>query len=259
MTTIRFLGHAGFKISTPDPKDGSTRVIYVDAWLGAPNLPEDLKGSVPDDADLFLISHGHFDHSGSAADIIKASKKPNPVAISNYELIGGYLVKQCGVPAERGFGMNKGGTADFGFCKITAVSADHSSGCPGHEEGTFGYGGNPMGFVITLADTTIYHAGDTNVFLDMELINDLYSPKVLLLPIGSRFTMGPSEAAYSVSRFFKKAHTVVPMHFATFPLLTGTFEEFVSELERWRKEFGRDEVKVIDSRTLFGPEMTKIA
>lgn len=70
---------------------------------------------------------------------------------------------------------------------------------------------------------SIYHAGDTGVFLDMQLIDELYKPDYLLLPIGGNFTMGPEEAALACQRFFKNASTVIPMHFGTFDRLPGTF------------------------------------
>ena len=88
MKQIRWLGHAGFKIQFSDPTTPDvTRTIYVDTWLeGNPKLPADLKGVIPDDADLVLVTHGHFDHSSSAPALIKNSKKPSPKLIANYEI-----------------------------------------------------------------------------------------------------------------------------------------------------------------------------
>lgn len=119
--------------------------------------------------------------------------------------------------------MNKGGTVDFGFCTITMVSADHSSGCL--LDTCLVVGGEPAGYVIKAHDFGIYHAGDTNVFSDMEIISEIYAPTHALLPIGGHFTMGPEEAAYAVCKFLKSVRHVVPMHFGTFPLLKGTIEE----------------------------------
>ena len=130
--------------------------------------------------------------------------------------------------------MNKSGTSDLGFAKITMVSADHSSSC-GMQGDCLFPGGAAAGWVIRLpqyGDLSLYHAGDTGVFMDMQLIDELYKPTHLLLPIGGNFTMGPEEAAFAVKRFFNHAHTVIPMHFGTFPLLPGTFEEFVMEMEK---------------------------
>lgn len=89
-------------------------------------------------------------------------------------------------------------------------------------------GGAPAGFVIRFpqyGDISIYHAGDTGVFLDMKLIDELYKPTHLMIPIGGNFTMGPEEAAHCL-KFFTNARAVIPMHFGTFPLLPGTFEDF---------------------------------
>ena len=92
----------------------------------------------------------------------------------------------------------------------------------------------------------IYHAGDTNVFGDMGIIDQLYKPTHLLLPIGGHFTMGPREAALAVARYLKQAQVVIPMHFATLPLLKGTVEEFEKHLEIMSAEFSRDAIKVVD-------------
>ena len=131
------------------------------------------------------------------------------------------MTAHLGIDAGKIFKMNKGGTADLGFCKISITSADHSSSC-GFHEGNLVDGGAPAGFVLHIGDVSIYHAGDTGVFGDMSIINELYKPTHLLLPIGGRFTMGPEEAAYAISKFFTHSHTIFPMHFGTFPLLYGT-------------------------------------
>jgi L-ascorbate metabolism protein UlaG (beta-lactamase superfamily) len=89
MVDIRWLGHAGFRLSFPDPADASVRrVIYIDAWLSGPTVPEDVKGTIPDDADLCLVTHGHFDHSASTPDLVLTSKKVDAKAVSNYEISG---------------------------------------------------------------------------------------------------------------------------------------------------------------------------
>ena len=129
------------------------------------------------------------------------------------------------------------------------VGADHSSSCMG-PDGHIHMGGEPAGFVLTAHDFSIYHAGDTNVFCDMEIINYLYRPTHLLLPIGGNFTMGPREAAYAVMRFFSHAKAVIPMHYGTFPLLKGTVEDFEKEIEKFHEDFKRDSFKVVDPHTL---------
>src|ERR1700686_121641 len=116
-------------------------------------------------------------------------------------------------------GMNKGGTQTVGDdVKVTMVHANHSSGA--EDGGQIIYAGSPCGYVISFANgVKIYHAGDTNVFGDMAIIRDLYAPDVALLPIGDHYTMSPREAAYACNLL--KAKTVIPMHFGTFPILTG--------------------------------------
>ena len=128
--------------------------------------------------------------------------------------------------------MNKGGNIDYGWCQVAMVNADHTSCCVS-PDGNIENGGDPAGFVITIpsCNARVYHAGDTNVFMDMELIEELFKPNVLLIPIGDRFTMGPKEAALAVKRFFKSAQYIFPMHYGTFPLLTGTPEAFKACLQ----------------------------
>ncbi len=207
--TITWLGHATFLVETPGGKH-----IVMDPWLsGNPKCPEEYQAL--NKADAILISHGHFDHMGSAADLAQRTGAP---VISNFE-IGSYLASQ-GV--ENTIGMNKGGTVTLGDIKITMVHADHSSGISGPDGQTL-YGGEASGFVVTLENgVTLYHAGDTNVFSDMAIIRDLYAPDIALLPIGGHFTMSPKEAAYAVKLLKPKA--VIPMHYGTFDALTGTPE-----------------------------------
>ena len=117
--------------------------------------------------------------------------------------------------------MNKGGTADVAGLRVTMTSADHSAGDWDNENGLPRYLGEPAGFVIELEDgSRIYHAGDTNVFGDMRLIGELYRPDVALLPIGGHYTMGPREAALAVELL--GVGEVMPIHYGTFPILSGT-------------------------------------
>ena len=129
--------------------------------------------------------------------------------------------------------MNKSDTVDLKWCKVTMVNADHSSGCP-MADGHIFDGGAAAGFVIRFpqcGDISLYHAGDTGIFLDMQLIDELYKPTHLMVPIGGNFTMGPEEAAHAMN-FFKSARAVLPMHFGTFPILPGTFPDFQACCEK---------------------------
>jgi L-ascorbate metabolism protein UlaG (beta-lactamase superfamily) len=203
---LTWLGHATFRVETPEGK-----TVIVDPWvMGNPMCPaaeKDVKK-----VDILLCTHGHGDHIGDAVEI---AKKHNPVAVGIFELCA-WLEKK-GV--KQISPMNKGGTQAVGDIKITMVHADHSCGIL--DGGEIIYGGEACGYVIEFANgVKIYHAGDTAVFGDMQIIRELYAPEIVMLPIGDHFTMGPREAAYACKLLQPK--TVIPMHFGTFPLLTGT-------------------------------------
>lgn len=208
MTTLTWLGHAGFLIESE-----GTRVA-VDAWPDGPTFP----GTDLSDVDLFLVSHGHYDHCENVPTLVKAA---GATLVCIHEIT--FWAKQHGVPAERVVGMNKGGTLEQDGWRFTMVQAVHSGGCPGPEDSIVP-GGSAAGFIIECPDgERIYHAGDTTVFLDMQLIRDLYQPRIALLPIGGHFTMGPREAGKALELL--GTDHVIPMHYGTFPLLVGTPEE----------------------------------
>ena len=202
---ITWLGHATFRIQTPKGK-----TILIDPWVVQnPACPENEKKLKS--VDVMLITHGHGDHIGDAVEI---ANKHTPRVVGIPELCG-WLEKK-GV--QQISMMNKGGTQQVGDIKVTMVHADHSCGIQDGDQ--LVYGGEACGYVVEFENgVKIYHAGDTNVFGDMKIIHDLYAPDIAMLPIGDHFTMGPREAAYACDLL--KAKTVIPMHFATFPVLTG--------------------------------------
>ncbi|HEV3219882.1 MAG TPA: metal-dependent hydrolase [Candidatus Acidoferrales bacterium] len=205
---ITWLGHATFTLTTPDGK-----VILIDPWtIGNPACPAALKN--PPRVDVMLITHGHTDHIGDAI-AIATHHKPQVIAIVE---IAAWLSSK-GI--EKVVMMNKGGTVKAGEVEATMVNAIHSSGI--EDGGRMIYGGDPAGFVVKLpGGFSVYHAGDTCVFGEMKLIGELYKPDLAMLPIGDHYTMGPREAAYAI-RLLGVKH-VIPMHYATFPMLTGTPE-----------------------------------
>jgi L-ascorbate metabolism protein UlaG (beta-lactamase superfamily) len=202
---LTWLGHATFRVETPGGK-----IILIDPWvMGNPMCPEKEKNVKK--VDVLLCTHGHFDHIGDAVEI---AKKNNPKVVGIPELCG-WLEKK-GVKEISS--MNKGGTQAVADIKVTMVHADHSCGIQDGDQ--IVYGGEACGYVVEFANgVKIYHAGDTNVFGDMQIIRELYAPEIAMIPIGDHYTMGPREAAYACKLL--KPKMVIPMHFGTFPVLTG--------------------------------------
>jgi L-ascorbate metabolism protein UlaG (beta-lactamase superfamily) len=204
---VTWLGHASFRVDSPEGKR-----IYVDPFLnGNPKCPE--SELEPERVDVIALTHGHGDHLG---DTVALSKKFSPEIVALLEL-NGWLGKQ-GVDVPD-MGPNKGGTVEAGGVQFTLVNAFHSSAS---EDGD--YLGESAGLVLTFSNgTSIYFAGDTCVFSDMQLIGRIYSPDVAVLPIGGYFTMDPREAGVALELLGTKR--CIPCHYGTFPVLTGTPDE----------------------------------
>jgi L-ascorbate metabolism protein UlaG (beta-lactamase superfamily) len=204
--SLTWLGHAALRIDSAGGKR-----IYIDPFLnGNPKCPEDEKQ--PERVDILALTHGHGDHVG---DSVELSKRFSPQVVAQVELKGWLGSK--GAPLDGQLpGINKGGSQEIDGIRFTLVNAFHSSGGDAGE-----YLGEACGLVIRLENgTTVYVAGDTCVFSDMQLIGRIYSPDVAVIPIGDHFTMGPEEAAVALELLGTKR--CVPVHFGTFPLLTGT-------------------------------------
>ena len=208
---ITWLGHSSFRLRTP----GGKEVLFDPWYTGNPSFPASAR---PKSADLILISHGHSDHVTDAAAM---AKETGATVVGIWEIttwLGSSGIKNVEP-------MNKGGTIDVKGLRITMTDARHSSSA----EKDLTYLGEAAGFIVKLENgQTIYFAGDTSLFGDMKLIGELYRPDIAFLPIGDRFTMGPDTAAMAARWLGVKQ--VVPMHYGTFPLLTGTPEQLEHHL-----------------------------
>ena len=218
---ITWLGHAAFQLKTPGGK-----TILIDPWLDNPKAPEGAKDI--SDVDIIAITHGHFDHVQGAPEL---AKKTDAKVVSIFEIaqyFGGH-----GVNEDNLVGMNIGGTAEVDGIKFSMTPAIHSSGLPG-DDGII-EGGHPAGFIIEFENGyKVYHTGDTDYFGDLEHIGEFYEPDVMLTCIGDHFTMGPRAAAKAIQAV--QPDHVIPMHYGTFPLLTGTPEALIEHLPEVMKK-----------------------
>ncbi|MBN9670122.1 metal-dependent hydrolase [Roseibium aggregatum] len=214
---LTWYGHSSFKIETGEAS------ILIDPFLtGNPSFPESLSAdSVSEGVTHVILTHGHNDHVGDSVDILK---KTGAQLTANFEI--------CMWANRQGIDninpMNSGGKVDTGPFSVAMTRADHSSSLQG--EGEAIYLGNPHGVIIEApGEKVVYHMGDTDIFSDMALINELYQPKVGIVPVGDRFTMGGKAAALACTRYFQ-FDAVVPCHYGTFPILDQTAETFVEEM-----------------------------
>ena len=227
MTQITWLGHATFEL-----KFGTGEVLVLDPWMeGNPKFPKDFKF---ERIDVVAITHAHMDHFN---DVIPLAKQFSPKVVAIHETatwLDGEGVKNT-------IGVNKGGTVDVGFARLTMTHALHSNSIK--DGSKLLYGGEAAGYIIREPKgRTAYFAGDTSLFAEMQFLQEMYAPEIAFLPIGDHYTMGPHEAAHAARLI--KPKRVVPMHYGTFPALTGTPAELSEKLTKdgidvWELEVGK--------------------
>jgi len=212
---ITWYGHSAFRL------DFSGQAVLIDPFFtGNPAFVSDKAAAIKNVTHI-VLTHGHGDHVGDTLDIAKAN---GATVTTNYDLCMWLAAKGL----EKFNPMNTGGTTDLGGFTVTMVRADHSSG--DIKDGMPIYLGNPCGVIIRAAnEPTVYHMGDTDVFGDMALIAELHQPKIAMVPIGDRFTMGARTAAFAVKRFFK-LDAVIPCHYGSFPIIDKSADAFVAEM-----------------------------
>ena len=197
---VQWLGHAAFEITSA----GGTRILIDPFLSGNPSTPDSLKNLSRYRPAAILVSHSHSDHALDAKTIATAS---GAMVISAYE-----WVNTLGLPEKQAMAGNVGGTFKVGDVTVHLVPAMHSSEP----------GGRPLGFVLEFADgRTLYHTGDTWLFGDMSLIQEMYHPNLILIGSGGGpFTQGPADARREINKYFKP-QLIVPMHYGTFPGLAS--------------------------------------
>ncbi len=203
---ITYHGHSCFLV------EGNKYNVIFDPFLKENQLakirPEDIN------VDAILVSHGHFDHVGDAVEISKKNRSP---IVAPFELA--LHLQSKGAITQP---MNIGGAHKFLFGAVKLTTAHHSSSTE------VGAAGNPCGFILTMDDKVIYHAGDTGLFSDMKLIGELHSIDVALVPIGDNYTMGINDALKAVELL--KPRIAIPMHYDTFDAIKQDPEQFAKGL-----------------------------
>ena len=194
-----YLGHAAFKVES----DGKT--VFIDPWLNGPTSP--MKVDEVDNADIVLVTHDHGDHG--YAEALNICRKTGAYFVAINEL--GIKAKEAGLSNVHT--LNIGGSVDIDSITVTLLQAFHSCGV-----------GAPTGFIVKFPSGSFYHAGDTGIFASMKLFGELYTPDVVLLPIGSYYVMDELQAAKAVELLKPKA--VIPMHYDTFPVITADTNKF---------------------------------
>ena len=213
---LTWLGHSACHVAV-----GGKSILIDPFFSGNPKFPSDFEAGLGK-VDFIMLTHGHADHLGDSERLAKAH---DATVVAIFEI--------CAYLGARGIEktepMNIGGSIDCDGLTVSMVNALHSSAVI--ENGLPVTMGDPAGLVIKSDEKTIYHAGDTDLFSDMALIQRIHKPSIGLIPIGDRFTMGPETAALACNEFLD-LETIVPVHYGTFDLLTGDPQTFKSLVKR---------------------------
>ena len=245
-TQLTWYGQSAFKITT-----GTGKLLLIDPWLTNPVFArgkEEL--AALDRVDLILLTHGHSDHIGNSVEI---GKRTGAILVSNFDLSTA-MISALGYPEAQTSNETTGhlgGELSLldGEVRVQFVPAWHGSSVQRDEDATPVYAGNPTGLTVELRNgPTIYHTGDTDLFSDMALVKRFHKIDVMLVCIGDHFTMGPARAAEAVTLVTPK--TVIPMHYGTFPVLTGTPEVFERELKKRKLKSKLRVMKIGETITL---------
>jgi L-ascorbate metabolism protein UlaG (beta-lactamase superfamily) len=213
---ITWYGHSAFRL------DFSGHAVLIDPFFtGNPSFKSDKAAAIKGVTHV-VLTHGHGDHVGDTLDI---ARQNGATVTGDYDLLMWLGTKGL----EKLNPMNSGGTTDLGGFTVSMVRADHSSG--DIKDGMPIYLGNPHGVIIKAkGEPTVWHLGDTDIFSDMALISEIHQPKVAIVPIGDRFTMSPTSAAFAVKRFFK-LDAAIPCHYGSFPIIAPNADRFVAEMK----------------------------
>jgi len=212
---MTWLGHSAFRIET------AGKVLLIDPFLTGNSRFQGGIENATEGCTHIILSHGHDDHVG---DTVEIAKRTGATLIAPFELCE-YL---NGKGVENIDPANPGGTIHHDGFDVSLTKAFHSSSTT--VDGVPVYLGNPCGIILRSDGKTVYHMGDTEIFGDMALIQEIYEPDVGLVPIGDRFTMGAKQAALACKKYFR-FRTVIPMHYGTFPVIDKDASKFIAEMD----------------------------
>jgi len=238
-TQLTWYGQSGFKMVTP-----GGNVLLIDPWLTNPVFEKGKEElAALKDVDFILVTHGHSDHVGNAVEI---GKKTGAKLVATFDLSAA-MVTALGYPSELADTETTGhfgGTLNLlgDEVLVTFVPAWHGAGVTKDDNSPPIYGGNPSGLIVALRNgPAFYHTGDTDLFSDMALVSRFHKIDIMLVCIGDHFTMGPARAAEAVNLVGPRI--AIPMHYGTFPALTGTPDAFGEEL---KKRGAKTELRVMN-------------